>query len=101
MDQTACPGLPGQDRWAPGVLKEVLDVLSNGRLMAMIEQGDPLAEHDDLSDADGAFAEGLARGRAPRAPRALRPLPHITGQIRMAYFRLLCHILICDVRRMG
>jgi hypothetical protein len=47
----------GQDRWAPGVLKEVLDVLSNGRLMAMIEQGDPLAEHDDLSDADGAFAE--------------------------------------------
>jgi len=47
----------GVDRWSPGVLEEVLGVLPDERLMAMIEEGDPLAEHDDLSDNECAFAD--------------------------------------------
>jgi hypothetical protein len=47
----------GADRWAPGVLGEVLSVLTDGRLTRMIEQGDPLAEHDDLMDGECAFAD--------------------------------------------
>ncbi len=47
----------GEDRWAPGVLEEVLGVLPDARLMAMIEEGDPNAEHDDLTDGECAFAD--------------------------------------------
>lgn len=47
----------GCSRWAPGVLEDVLGVLTNGRLTAMVEEGDQLAEHDDLTDNECAFAE--------------------------------------------
>ena len=47
----------GEDRWSEGVLKEVLDLLPNTRLMRMIEEGDPDVLHDDLHEPDGAFAE--------------------------------------------
>ncbi len=47
----------GADRWAQGVLKEILDLLTNDRLMTMIAEGDPLAERDDLTDGESAFAE--------------------------------------------
>ncbi len=47
----------GADRWEPSVLEEILGMLTNASLMAMIEEGDPLAEHDDLTDAGCPFAE--------------------------------------------
>lgn len=47
----------GEDRWAPGVLEEILSRLLDEELMEMIAKGDPNAEHDDLTDAECAFAD--------------------------------------------
>lgn len=47
----------GADRWAPGVLEDVLRALPDREIMGMIEEGDPDAEHDDLSDAACAFSD--------------------------------------------
>lgn len=48
----------GADRWAPGVLEDVLSrLLLDEEIMEMIAKGDPLAEHDDLMDGECAFAE--------------------------------------------
>lgn len=47
----------GVDRWAPGVLEDVIGRLLDEELMEMIAKGDPLAEHDDLMDGECAFAD--------------------------------------------
>ncbi len=48
----------GADRWAPGVLEDVLSrLLLDEEIMEMIVKGDPDAEHDDLSDNECAFAD--------------------------------------------
>lgn len=47
----------GLDRWQDGVLDGLIEALPSDRLMAMIEKGDPDAEHDDLTDNECAFAE--------------------------------------------
>lgn len=47
----------GLDRWQDGILEGVIEALPSDRLMAMIEEGDPNAEHDDLMDNECAFAD--------------------------------------------